>query len=174
MTLNENKPKNAIIIFTLCLCICLMGIPVFITIHKSIFTFVYFASGLIFYMCSFIVIKKMKKYFFSFRLVFLDSCTILFIGISTSVYPVMLYQIPNFFHIIGIILMFAVLILNAGIAYILVNVIRKEIKERKDERKNKESMNGSKFNSTDTSLREVEGSINKRKMMLEEKVDSEV
>ena len=70
--------------------------------------------------------------------------------------------------------MFAVLILNAGIAYILVNVIRKEIKERKDERKNKESMNGSKFNSTDTSLREVEGSINKRKMMLEEKVDSEV
>ena len=69
--------------------------------------------------------------------------------------------------------MFAVLILNAGIAYILVNVIRKEIKERKDERKNKESMNGSKFNSTDTSLREVEGSINKRKMMLEEKVDSE-
>ena len=69
--------------------------------------------------------------------------------------------------------MFAVLILNAGIAYILVNVIRKEIKERKDERKNKESMNGSKFNSTDTSLREVEGPINKRKMMLEEKVDSE-
>ena len=128
MIFKERSPKNALITFLLSMLICLMGIPVFITIHKNIFTFVYFASGLILYMCSFIVLKKMKKYLFSFRLVFLDSCTILFIGISSSVYPVMLYQIPNFYHIIGIVLMFSVLILNAGIAYILVNVIRKEIR----------------------------------------------
>ena len=137
MLFKEKPPKNALITFVLCLFVCLMGIPVFITIHKSVFTFVYFVSGLIFYMCSFIVLKKMKKYFFSFRLVFVDSCTILFIGVSSSVYPIMLYQIPNFFDIIGLILLFAVLILNAGIAYILVNVIRREIKERKKDRKNK-------------------------------------
>lgn len=132
----ERTRKTAMITFVLSMCVCVMGVPIFMVLHKNIFTFVYFASGLILYMCSFIVFKKMKKYFFSFRLVLADSCAILFLGSSSAVYPIMLYQIPSFYHLIGLILIVAVLLLNAGIAYILVNIIRREIRERKQKNKN--------------------------------------
>ena len=106
----------------------------------------------------------MKKYFFSFRLVLADCCSIIVLGFTSSLYPILFYNISSFYQLIGIIFMTFIILANAGIVYILVNVIRKEIKERKKDTKKKEVIN------TDTSLREM---VNKKRsaMELEEKVD---
>ena len=142
----NKTPRLRFIIFFLCLSICGVSVPLIVNFHKNVFTYAYFASGLIFYMASFIVLREMKKYFFSFRLVLADSFAILLLGVSSMVYPILRYSIANYYEMIGLLLMEVVVLLNAGIVYILVNIIRKEIKERKKKHKKKNIV--SKFNTT--------------------------
>lgn len=121
------KSKRAqIIVIILIILILFVSLYKYYKIHKDVSTYIFFASGLALYMSSFFISKKMNKYYFSFRLVILDSFTILIIGISTRFYPIMYYQIPDLYNIIGVLLIFLVLIIYAVIIFIIINIIKKD------------------------------------------------
>lgn len=62
-----------------------------ITMRKTIFTSLYFASGLIIYMSSFILSPNASHLGFSFRFVALDAVGILLLGLSSRLYPILFY-----------------------------------------------------------------------------------
>lgn len=122
----SDKKKQLILAISLS---CLIaGITLLYFADKTVFAFAYFTSGAIVYMAAFVVLKSMRRYFFSFRLVLFDTVTMGVLVISSTYYPVNNFRIFSFYKLIGIYLIIGVLLLNAGILYILVNVVRRDLK----------------------------------------------
>lgn len=118
--------RARIIVMVLIILILILSLYKYYQIHKDVSTYIFFASGLVLYMSSFFISKQMNKYYFSFRLVIFDSLTILVIGISSRFYPIMYYQIPDIYKIIGVLLICLVLNIYAIIIFIIINIIKKD------------------------------------------------
>lgn len=118
--------RARVVVTILIILILFLSLYKYYQIHKDVSTYIFFASGLALYMSSFFISKKMNKYYFSFRLVILDSITILVIGVSSRFYPTMYYQIPDMYKLIGVLLICLVLNIYAIIIFIIINIIKKD------------------------------------------------
>ena len=118
--------KLFLLVFGFSYCIILITYLYFA--NKTIYTFIYFISGLILYMSTFILIKSMKRYYFSFRIVLFDCLTIIVIVLSSRYYPVNHFRLFSVYKIIGIFFMIGIILVNGVIVYILINVVGKETK----------------------------------------------
>ena len=103
-----------------------MGLALYIKVHKDVSTYIGFASGLVYYMIGFVIFKEMRsrRVFFSFRLIAFDSLGILLLVACSKLYPILHYQIPNLYMLVGALLITSILLIYGGITYILVNVIK--------------------------------------------------
>ena len=106
--------------------ILLLGLILYTNMHKDVSTYVVFASGLVYYMIGFVIFKHMKTrdVFFSFRLVVFDSLSILLLVGCSKLYPILHYQIPNFYMLVAALLLVSMLLIYGGITFILINVIK--------------------------------------------------
>lgn len=134
-------PKIKNVLKILILIICGLGIYLTLNIDKNVFVYAFFMSGMIYYMTTFIVLKSMKKHYFSFRMIILDCLTIGTLAISSAYYPVNSYEIPSMYKLLGVCLIIIVVILNGSLIFILVNIVKKEMKEKKDKKKKYNNMN---------------------------------
>lgn len=76
-------------------------------------------------MASFLIFKKMKKYFFSYRLILFDTTSIGAIALTNSYYPINKFWIFSTYKMFAVYLMLIVLIIGGGLVYILVNIVRR-------------------------------------------------
>lgn len=103
-----------------------LAVWLFVRIHKDVTTYIGFASALIYYMSSFMILKQMRKVYFSYRGVLIDSLGIVLLSILSRVYPLMHYQIATYYNLIASLLIFTILQLYSFTIYILINVIKKD------------------------------------------------
>lgn len=103
-----------------------LAVWLFVRIHKDVTTYIGFASALIYYMSSFMILKQMRKVYFSYRGVLIDSLGIVLLSILSRVYPLMHYRIATYYNLIASLLIFTILQLYSFTIYILINVIKKD------------------------------------------------
>lgn len=104
----------------------IVGLAYYVRIHKDVSTYIFFASGAIYYMTTFFMCSHMKRYYFSFRVVLFDGLCILVLAACSKIYPILFYQIPNYYQLVGVYLLVAVLWVYGGIIFILINIIKQD------------------------------------------------
>lgn len=68
----------------------------------------------------------MNKYYFSYRIVLFDCLSIFVLAICSKMYPILYYQIPNYYQLVGVYLLVIVLCIYGGIMFIVINIIKKD------------------------------------------------
>lgn len=128
LSIKYHNQALAKIVMGLSLIISIIGLVVYLKIHKDVTTYIGFAIGLIYYMVGFLVCAEMRKkrVFFSFRLVLFDGLSIMLLALCSKFYPILNYQILNFYSTIAALLIVVVLIVYGGITFILVNIIKRD------------------------------------------------
>lgn len=96
--------------------------------RKTWITYGYYAFGLIYYMLSSVILNTFKKHRFSFRMILFDCISILTLALCSRFYPSFNYQIPTYYQLISIQLMLIILLLTGGLIFIMVKVIKGDIK----------------------------------------------
>ena len=96
--------------------------------RKTWITYGYFAFGLVYYMINSILLNTYKKHRFSFRIILFDSISIMTLSICNKYYPSFNYEIPTYYQLISILLMSNFLILAGGLMFILVKVLKGDVK----------------------------------------------
>lgn len=79
-------------------------------------------------MGTFVLFKKMKKKSFSYRLILFDSISIGTIALISYYYPINRFWISSQYKLIGVYFLVGILVIGGGLLFILVNIVRKEIK----------------------------------------------
>lgn len=95
---------------------------------KTWITYGYYAFGLIYYMLSSVIFNTFKKHRFSFRMILFDCISILALALCSKFYPSLNYEIPTYYQLISIFIMLILLLLTGGLIFIMVKVIKGDIK----------------------------------------------
>jgi hypothetical protein len=118
--------KTRIWVYSICGLLICLSLYKFMYIHKDVSIYILLSTGPICYMCSFFLCRSMNKYYFSFRLVCYQALQIITLAIASKLYPILYYQALNYYRLFACLLILVVLLINALIVYILVNVLRKD------------------------------------------------